>query len=159
MLRHELARRGCNDIEVASAGTWAGMGNLATAEALEVLSARGIDFVDHRSRPVDLQELEEADLVVAMTSVHVKELQQLSDAVGTKMVLMKEIAEIEPAEGSSDLKGLLGGKRPEPRRALDLDDPMGLPVFAYERAAGEIATGIERLAEVLCPAHGGGAPA
>lgn len=151
MLRHELSQRGCDDIEVASVGTWAGPGNPAMPEALQVLRGRGIDFEAHRSRAVDLAELEEADLVVAMTSVHVRELQQLSDAVGTKMVLMKEIVEMEPAEGSSGLQALLSGTRPERRRALDLDDPMGLPVFAYERAAGEIALGIERLAEVLCP--------
>ncbi|MEA3056833.1 MAG: hypothetical protein QOD30_2265, partial [Actinomycetota bacterium] len=36
------------------------------------------------------------------------------------------------------------------RRALDLDDPMGLPVFAYERAAGEIDLGVQRLADLLC---------
>ena len=154
MLRHELERRGCNDVEVASAGTWAGLGNPAQPEAIEVLASRGIDFEAHRSRPVDPQEMAEADLVVAMTSVHVRELRQISHEVGTKLVLMKEIAEIEPGEGASDsaLRAFLGGKRPESRRALDLDDPMGLPVFAYERAAKEIAVGVERLAEILCPA-------
>lgn len=153
ILRHELERRGCSDIEVTSAGTWAGLGNPATPEALEVLGARGIDLDAHRSRPVDLEELAEADLVVAMTSVHLRELRQLSEAVGTKLVLMKEIAEMEPAQraAGSPLEALLAGSRPEPRRALDLDDPMGLPVFAYERAAGEIAAGIQRLAEILCP--------
>lgn len=153
MLRHELERRGCSDIEVASAGTWADHGNPAMPEALEVLKGRGIDFAAHRSRPVDLDELAEADLVVAMTSVHLRELRGLSDAVGTKLVLMKEVVEMEmgESEGGSALEGFLAGRRPEPRRALDLDDPMGLPVFAYERAAGEIAAGVRRLAEILCP--------
>lgn len=153
MLRHELERRGCHDVEVASAGTWAGPGNPATPEAVEVMRGRGIDLDRHRSRPVDPVEVAEADLVVAMTSVHVKELRDISDAVGTKLVLMKEIAEVEPGEGASDsaLAAFLSGRRPKPRRALDLDDPMGLPVFAYERAAGEIAVGIERLADILCP--------
>ena len=155
MLRDEVERRGCGDIEVASAGTWAGFGNPAQPEALEVMRNKGIDLDGHRSRPVDPEELAEADLVVAMTSVHARELRQLSDEVGTKMVLMKEFTELEvdecPSSALDDrLKTLLAGKRPEPRRALDLDDPMGLPVFAYERAANEIDTGIRRLADLLC---------
>lgn len=155
MLRHELERRGCNDVEVASAGTWAGLGNPAMPEAVEALRGRGLDGSSHRSRPVELEELAEADLVVAMTSVHLRELKELSEAVGTKLVLMKEIAEMEfessdGADPSARLRAFLGGRRPEPRRALDLDDPMGLPQFAYERAAGEIATGVERLADLLC---------
>lgn len=155
MLRDEVARRGCGDIEVASAGTWAGFGNPAQPEALEVMRSRGIDLEGHRSRPVDPEELADSDLVVAMTSVHARELKQLSDEVGAKMVLMKEFTEMEvdgcPSPALDDrLKTLLAGKRPEPRRALDLDDPMGLPVFAYERAAKEIDTGIRRLADLLC---------
>lgn len=156
MLRHELERRGCHDVEVVSAGTWADHGNPAMPEALEVLSARGIDFDSHRSRAVDPQELAETDLVVAMTSVHARELRQLSEAVGTKMVLMKEVVEIEQSdtpEGEA-LQAFLGGRRPQPRRALDLDDPMGLPTFAYERAAEEIAAGVQRLADILCPEGG-----
>ena len=155
LLRAELERRGCTEIEVASAGTWAGFGNPAQPEAQEVVRNRGIDLEAHRSRPVDPTELEEADLVVAMTSVHVRELRQLSEEVGTKMVLMKEFAEMEVEESASGALGdrlstLLAGKRPTPRRALDLDDPMGLPVFAYERAAKEIDAGVQRLADLLC---------
>ena len=155
ILRDELARRGCVDIEVASAGTWADLGNRAMPEALEVLAARGIDFTAHRSRSVDLEELTEADLVVAMTSVHLRELRALVEEVGTKLVLMKELVEMELDDArapdlSSRLAGLLSAKRPEPRRALDLDDPMGLPVQAYERAAAEIELGVKALAEALC---------
>lgn len=155
ILREELRQRGCEGIEVASAGTWADFGNRATPEALQVLSARGIEFTDHRSRPVQTDELAEADLVIAMTSVHLRELKALADEVGTKLVLMKELVEMEVAETSaSDLPGrlanLLGGKRPEPRRALDLDDPMGLPVQAYERAAAEIELGVRHLVGLLC---------
>lgn len=155
MLRAEVARRGCSDIEVASAGTWAGFGSQAQPEARHVMRARGIDLEGHRSRPVDPQELADADLVIAMTSVHARELEQLSEQVGTKMVLMKEFTEMQVEECPSSaiderLQTLLAGKRPKPRRALDLDDPMGLPIFAYERAAAEIEVGVQRLADLLC---------
>ncbi len=155
MLREEAARRGRDDIEVASAGTWAGFGNPAQPEALQVLRERGIDFAQHRSRPVDPSEVAEADLVVAMTSVHSRELRELAPGVESKMILMKELVEMEVAETTSAepterLAKLLAGVRPQPRRALDLDDPMGLPVFAYERAAQEIEVGVQRLANLLC---------
>jgi protein-tyrosine-phosphatase len=160
MLQAEVARRGCDEIEVSSAGTWAGFGNPAQPEAREVMSARGIDLEAHRSRPIDPTELAETDLVVAMTSVHTRELRQLSDEVGTKLVLMKEFVEMEvdecPSSALDDrLKTLLAGQRPASRRALDLDDPMGLPVFAYERAAKEIEAGVQRLADLLCGPEAG----
>lgn len=155
MLRRALEERGCDDIEVASAGTWADYGNRATPEAIEVLAGRGIPFAGHRSRPVEMDELAEADLVIAMTSVHLRELKAMAAEVGTKLLLMKEIVEMEVGESaradvSGRLEGLLQGRRPEPRRALDLDDPMGLPIAAYERAAGEIELGVAKLVELLC---------
>lgn len=155
MLRSELERRGRRDVEISSAGTWAAFGHPAQPEAREVLRARGIELDGHRSRPLDPEELAAADLVVAMTSVHARELRELSEEVGTKMVLMKELVEMEVDECPSvelddRLRSLLAAKRPAPRRALDLDDPMGLPVFAYERAASEIAAGVRRLADLLC---------
>lgn len=155
ILREQLRARGCEDIEVASAGTWADFGNRAMPEALEVLASRGIDFHHHRSRPVDMDELADADLVIAMTSVHLRELKGMAREVGTRLLLMKELAEMELAEERASgldarLAALLGGTRPEPRRALDLDDPMGLPVQAYERAAGEIELGVRRLVDLLC---------
>ena len=155
LLSQKLAQRGCTDIEVASAGTWADPGRHATPEALQVLAERGIPFEHHRARPVEMQELAEADLVIAMTSVHVRELKAMADEVGTKLLLMKEIVEMEVGDGQLDepgsrLANLLEGKRPQPRRALDVDDPMGLPVGAYQRAAGEIEAGVDRLVDLLC---------
>jgi protein-tyrosine-phosphatase len=155
MLRAELDSRGCAGIEVASAGTWAGFGNPAQPEALEVLRSRGIDHEAHRSRPIDPRELAETDLIVAMTSVHLRELRQLADRVETKLLLMKELVEMEIDEPASTdsaerLRALLSGRRPKSRRALDLDDPMGFPLFAYERAANEIDLGVRKLADILC---------
>lgn len=152
-MRAELRRRGCSGIDVASAGTWGGVGYPATSDAVDVLAARQIDLATHRSRPVDEEELAEADLVVAMTSVHLQEIEAIRPGTRAKTVLLKEVAEI--AEGDvpdprGRLRSLLEARRPEPRRALDLDDPMGLPQSAYERCAGELEAGVRALADVLC---------
>jgi protein-tyrosine phosphatase len=140
---------------VLSAGTWAYDGNPASDGSVEVFRNRGWDLASHRSQELTPALLTEADLVVGMTSVHRREILELDPDAAPKTVLIKELAEIEIEHVDDDpgrrLAALLGAPRPEWRRALDLDDPMGLPVFAYERTFGEIEVGIEVLAELLCP--------
>lgn len=154
LMRAELRARGCDGIQVASVGTWASYGGAASAYAAEVLARRQIDLADHRSRPLEPEEVEDADIVVAMTSVHVREIEQALPEAGAKTFLLKEIAEVErrgsAADASGRLRLLLGGRRPEARRSLDLDDPMGLDMSAYERCVRELQDGIEALADILC---------
>lgn len=158
LLRLRLAERGCTDVEVASAGTWAYEGNPASKGALDVFRARGWDLQPHRARELTADLLREADLVVAMTSVHRREILELAPDAGGKTVLLKELAEMRadatPGDAPARLAALLAGPRPEPRRALDLDDPMGLPSFAYERSFSEIEAGVEVLVDLLCPEAG-----
>ncbi len=157
LIRHEARQRNRADIEVASAGTWAGRGNPATEHAVAAIRARGIDLGGHRSRPVDPGELHEADLILAMTSVHRRELLEIDPALDPKIVLVKELAEIphEPSgrrlSATEALEAMVRGARPEWRRALDLDDPMGMPPAVYERCLQEIVTGVEVLMDRLCP--------
>ena len=88
LLRDALERRDCTDIEVASVGTWAYEGSPATSEAVAVLQEMGIDLSQHRSRAAELAELEEADLIVAMTSVHMRELRELGPHLMDKVVML-----------------------------------------------------------------------
>jgi hypothetical protein len=66
------------------------------------------------------------------------------------------LAEIEVADVASGtsreerLKALLAGARPEPRRSLDVDDPIGLPLAVYERCIRELREGVAVLVEILC---------
>ena len=154
MLRAASERRGCS-LEVSSVGTWAYPGNEATTEAIEVLRGRGIDLSEHRSRPLEPTELAEADVVVAMTSVHRREILEMAPGIDGKLVLMKELVETAldgdlPDAAEARLERLLGAPRPKWRRALDLDDPIGKPIGAYERTVAEIELGIEVLVGALC---------
>lgn len=158
LLRAALARRDCDGIDVASAGTWADFGSPATSGAVDAMAARGIGLRDHRSRPADPAEVEAADLVVVMTSVHVREVLQAVPAARPKLVMMKELAEMAAALAPAELRAspherlahLLGAPRPEPRRALDVDDPIGLPATAYKRCSDELEGAVDALVEVLC---------
>lgn len=149
LLRHELATRGCDDVEVSSCGTWASTPQPATAHAVSVLQRRGIDLSEHRSRALDAAELESADLVLVMTSVHVREVEEMAPRALPKVRLTKELVELDLPPGAG-LEALLAATRPTPRRDLDVDDPMGLLPRSYERAAGEIEAGVKVLAQVLC---------
>ncbi|MDQ4065208.1 MAG: hypothetical protein M3161_04105 [Actinomycetota bacterium] len=154
LLRHAAQGRGC-DIEVSSIGTWAHFGHPAMPEAIAVLAQRGVELGEHRSRPVEIAELQGADVVVAMTSVHRKELLQLAPEIEHKLVLLKELTEMAiegdlPASAEARIERLLGARRPQWRRALDLDDPIGKPLGAYEKTAAEIQMAVEVLVDALC---------
>ena len=59
-----------NDIIVASAGTHAIAGMLASDNAVKVLNQMGIDMKDHLATPFDEIIAEKADLIVVMTMEH-----------------------------------------------------------------------------------------
>lgn len=124
-------------------------------ESVMVLKNKGIDISGHRSRPVEPAELKTADVVVAMTSVHLKELLNLVPEAQPKLILMKELVELAlegdlPPTAEARISRLLGASRPKWRRALDLDDPIGKPIGAYEKTAAEIEMGVEVLVNALC---------
>ena len=158
LLRHAWTERNCSEeLEVASVGTWADFGSPATSGAIDAMAARGIELRTHRSRPARPAEIEAADLVVVMTSVHVSEVLEAVPAVKDKLVMLKELPEMAAevsAEGDASaderLASLLRAPRPEPRRALDVDDPIGLPVTAYKRCADDLARGVDALVDALC---------
>jgi len=154
IVRHRLHERGC-DIEVASVGTWASDGAPATDEAIETMRRRGIDLSAHRSRAAEYEELQSADLIVGMTSIHKREVAALAPEVERRFVLLKELVELAmegdlPAGAEARVERLLGAPRPEWRRALDLDDPIGKPIGAYEKTAAEIEMAAEVLVNALC---------
>lgn len=150
---------GLGAAETVSAGTWATEGLPATPAAVLAAAAYGADISGHRSRALSAAEVDAADLVVVMTSVHRAEVEALAPAQASKVVLLKELGGLAPPAGPDGgpavrLAALRAAPRPPARRALDLDDPMGLPFPAYERAAREIAAGIEALADLLGGGHG-----
>jgi protein-tyrosine-phosphatase len=160
-LRHELEARACDGIDVASAGTWAAAGEPATDEAILVCEARGIDLSAHRSRPLEREDIDDADVVLGMTSVHIQEVASLVPEARSKTMLLKEIAETEmptlwpDASAEDRLQALLMGARPRWRRKLDVADPIGRPLRIYERCFSELQGAVRILADILCPEEAG----
>lgn len=151
LLRAAIASAGVAGVEVASAGTWADEGAPATPAAVAVMETRGLDISGHRARRLAAREAEAADLIVAMTSVHLREIETTAPYASPKVLLAKEVQEVRRT--GPGLHGLLTGGRPPWRRALDLDDPMGLPGVAYERTAAQLEAVVEALVPVLGREH------
>jgi protein-tyrosine-phosphatase len=154
LFRHEVQRRGLAGVETASVGTWGQDGLPATSEAVEVMRARGIDMSAHRGRTAERQSLEGADLIVVMTSVHAREVAQVSSAAGERVRFLKELAALRPAdlqEGPPEagLTAILAATRPPWRREMDLDDPYGMPLNVYDRTAEILSEHISELARLL----------
>ncbi len=156
LLRHHVEARGCRDVEVESAGTWAQAGAPASSGAQDVMRDAGIDISRHRSTPLETHHLESADLVIVMTSVHMQEVMDLEPAAAPKTFRTKEFVELQPGRSDGPLGSIMRSRRPEPRRSLDVDDPIGLPFMAYERCLRDLESGVLALLDILCPENGGG---
>jgi len=121
-LVRELEPRGIS-ISVESAGVEGGEGQAATPEAVEALKERGIDLGAHRSRTLDAEMIERADLVLTMTPSHAQAVMQM--APGS----VHKIFPIDPA-------------RP-------VGDPIGGPIEVYQEVADRLAELIRaKLAEM-----------
>ena len=105
-----------NCLEARSAGISNTRGSDASDQALLVMRERGIDMSRHRSRPVDRDILEWADVVLCMEAGHLHTLQQSFPDLANKLYLLAEYC---------------GGSG-------DIADPSGRPTSAFEACAGQL---------------------
>lgn len=115
--RDYVRRKELSGIDVASAGIAATLGLPASENALRILKERRIDGSGHRARELDVDMIEEADVIVAMSPVHVDAVTRLVPAAAERTFLLKEFGPTLERQG--------------------LDDPYGLSVDDY-RACYEI---------------------
>ena len=123
-LNEDNARR---DWRVISAGTWASQGRPASAYAIAEMEERGIDIRSHRSRPVTEELMNQADLVLVMTSSHAEALSVAFPEQAHKVYQLSEMA----------------------GQTYDISDPYGGTRLEYSYIAQEleqlIDAGYERL--------------
>jgi len=77
-------------LSAESAGVFATDGISATRTARMALSDMGTDINNHRSRHITLAMLDEADLIIAMTSAHKDAIAQIYPAATPKTKLLLE---------------------------------------------------------------------
>lgn len=101
-----------SDVVVGSAGTAGIEGMPATPEAAEVAIEHGADISAHRSRGLDAQTAEEADVILALAEHHVGSILGVASGLRTKTYLLSEFA-----DGTQN----------------DVPDPIGAPKEDYEK--------------------------
>lgn len=110
---------------VGSAGTWAEPGGAAAAYSQVMATERGLGLAEHKSRPVVVPLLAEADIVLCMALGHREALQAEFPQHAHKVYLWPALA------------GLAG----------DVTDPYGGPLAGYVEMAATLEALIEQTGE------------
>lgn len=122
-------------VEVISAGLQAFTGDSANPHTVSVLKEVGIDAVNHRSRKVHLNLLEETDLILAMTQSHKQQLLHLAPHLQEKIFLLKEFTTSKKELGE------------EVEKAYEISDPFGQSLEVYRQSRSEIAQATKTLVQ------------
>lgn len=103
--RHLCREADRNDIEAASAGTFAGAGCPASANSIETMKANGIDISSHTSSPLNMEKIDSADIIIALTSSHRTQIGSISPSALSKTHLLMDFADTS----KSDVADPFGG--------------------------------------------------
>ncbi len=114
---------------VASAGTFAVEGMPASSNAITVMADLGIDLTPHRSRQLTLEQVREADLIVALSQSHREQIRLAMPGSGDKVFLLLEF---DP-----------GAKR------CDVADPIGGSTQCYRETASIIQSALPGLIDFM----------
>jgi protein-tyrosine phosphatase len=97
-----------DEIEVSSAGTFAGDGESASPHSLRSMRKLGLDISNHRSTPLTKELLDSSDVIVAMTQSHKNHVGSLSPKSLARTRLMGELSKnkqdiSDPFGGDADM--------------------------------------------------------
>ncbi|MCX6826299.1 MAG: low molecular weight protein arginine phosphatase [candidate division Zixibacteria bacterium] len=106
-LRKLLENRNIKGIDIFSSGTAAASGFPATIYAIEACRIWEADITGHRSRPLTPELIEQADLIITMTSSHYYEVIRLVPEARDKTFLIKDYP--EPGCGGEGIADPIGG--------------------------------------------------
>lgn len=132
LLKNLIHREGLESlIDVESAGTWALEGSPATEYSQKVCAEHGMDISSHRSQPVSLHLVQNADLVLCMATHHKTDLQNVFPHFAEKIFTIKEFARMSPPENNT------------------IDDPIGRSLQVYRKTFKTIEQEVERIWPVI----------
>lgn len=124
--RKLLDDNGVRDVETRSAGVMTITGLLASQEAIQVMSAEGVDMHRHRSTQLTPELIRKADLILAMSPFHRQTALRMAEDAKNKTFLLKEFTK-------SDLKN------------VQIADPMGCTLEVFKKCFKEIKAACDRL--------------
>ena len=161
LLQRDLDKRGV-DAHVSSVGLL-DMGRPAADEVIELMDARGVDVRTHASRPMTIEILTSADLLLGMAREHVREAVLLQPSLFSRAFTLKELVRrgsaIGPRASNETVRSWLGraGEDRSPSEILgsssvdDIADPMGRRFGVFKKTAIEIEELTTELVELLWP--------
>ena len=123
---------GLTEVEVSSAGVFAGVGEKASQTAISALKRHGVDLTGHRARQLDKAMLEAADLIIAVGSGHRAHIGHLCPKALAKTHLLLEYAD-----------------KPE----TDVADPYGGSQETYSACFEEMRPALDNLLIELLKKH------
>ena len=131
LLQHALAGQPepLRSLRAVSAGVASRTGEPASANAVSALKKVGIDLKGHSSRPVTQELLDRALLVLCMTESHRDMIELTASPVPARMHLFREFT------------GDKGN--------LEIPDPYGLSLPAYESCRDELVSAIPSIISYL----------
>lgn len=119
-----------DQFKINSAGLAAQTGGKASTHAIQVMKEEGLDLDSHQATQLTPQAVEQADLVLTMTSGHKRIILQVMPKARGKVFTLKEFV------GNS-------------LEDLDVVDPFGQSIEDYRICAQEIKILLEKLLEKL----------
>jgi protein-tyrosine-phosphatase len=119
------------DIRVISAGVSASCGDPASRHAEAAMRELGLDVSLHRARGVSAEALNEADLVLTMTTAIKDELLKDYPAMEAKVMTLTEFVGLTEELGR------------------DIKDPYGLPLGVYKSSAEQIGRAVKIVARKI----------
>ena len=122
ILKKMLKERNIDYIQVSSAGTNSWGGCPASLSALKIGESSGIDLMNHLSRKVTKEMLEETDLILLMSGDHLDYLKELNKDLLEKSFLLKSFPQ-RHEDRSYWIRDPIGGTKDDYRRCfIDLNE-------------------------------------
>jgi len=121
---------GRTDVRIRSAGLYATVDDPAHPTAVQCARKFGVDLSMHRTHCLDRNDVEEADLLLAMEINHVVEIHRLFPQYRDKVYLFGCLTDDNP---------------------LDVADPVYAPKDVFEACFERIDRGVRRIVDILPP--------
>jgi protein-tyrosine-phosphatase len=106
--KHLIDENGPDDVEVLSAGTFAGDGEPPSRQSAQSMRKIGIDISNHKSTPLTRELLESADIIITMTASHKRTVGSISPSSMPKTRILGELSNqnkdiADPFGGDADI--------------------------------------------------------
>jgi DivIVA domain-containing protein len=154
ILRHEVARLGCKNVDVISRGVQAELGHGPPREVVKCAGRLRIDVSQHRSRRLSRADVVLADLVVVMERRHARLVKELYP--WATVVLLADLLNtaVDAAGPSREVFALLAQQTSD-QGGREITDPLGSSQRAFDRCVEEMAPALHNLARILTRVESG----